>query len=357
MTRFLWPGFDSSRKLSTEEAVELAARVAELTKAGLPLGGGLRALSVEMPGRRLPGVLRAMADRLDAGADLAAAIDAEGRRLPPCLRGLVLAGLHTGRLAEVLEEYADLQRKQLEIRRRIWLALAYPLLLLAMLALLAVFSDRIVVRMFFKIFQDFGTKLPALTLLVLKISGPAAWFFWGLFLAFLGLAIAIRFGSAASWGWPALRRIPLIGPLLRWGYLSQFSRLMGMALEQRVPLPDAMRLTASGLGDAGLARDCLQAADEIEHGRPLDESLAARRQFPDSLIPIVEWGQKIPALDEAFRAAAEMFEGRIRTQGTLLEALLLPIVLLVIMVSAGMFVVAMMLPMISLIQCLSGPGG
>ena len=58
MMQFRWPGFDSLRKLSPEEATEFAARVAELTKAGLPLGPGLRALADELPGRRLPRVLR-----------------------------------------------------------------------------------------------------------------------------------------------------------------------------------------------------------------------------------------------------------------------------------------------------------
>ena len=75
MMQFHWPGFDSLQKLSAEETAELAARVAELTKAGLPLGEGLRALADELPGRRLRRVLRTLADRLDAGMDLAEAIE------------------------------------------------------------------------------------------------------------------------------------------------------------------------------------------------------------------------------------------------------------------------------------------
>ena len=68
----------------------------------------------------------------------------------------------------------------------------------------------------------------------------------------------------------------------------------------------------------------------MESGRVLYESMAARRQFPASMIPVVEWGQRAPALPDAFRAAAEMFEGRIRSQDSLLEAILLPILFLLI---------------------------
>ena len=42
----------------------------------------------------------------------------------------MLAGVRSGRLAEVLEEYVDLQHSQSELRRRVWMALAYPFILL-----------------------------------------------------------------------------------------------------------------------------------------------------------------------------------------------------------------------------------
>ena len=87
--------------------------------------------------------------------------------------------------------------------------------------------------------------------------------------------------------------------------------------------------------------------------RVLYESMAGRPQFPPSLIPIVEWGQRAPALADAFRAAAEMFEGRVRTQGSLLEAVLLPIMFMLIFCLVGAFVVAMFLPLIGIITWLS----
>ncbi len=144
--QFRWPGFDSLRKLSPEEATEFAARVAELTKAGLPLGAGLRALADELPGRRLPRVLHDMADRLDAGDDLLGALESQGASLPVHLRGLMLAGVRSGRLAEVLEEYVDLQHSQSELRRRVWITLAYPFILLLFMTVLAAFAGVYVVR-------------------------------------------------------------------------------------------------------------------------------------------------------------------------------------------------------------------
>lgn len=345
---------DSLQRLSADEAAQLAARVAELTKAGLPLGDGLRALADELPGWRLPRVLRNVANRLDAGDSLVAALESQGSRLPGHLRGLMLAGVRSGRLAEVLEEYVDLQRSQLELRRRIWTTLAYPFVLLVLMTMLTAFAGLIIVPGFVRIFQDFGTKLPDLTVWVIKGSRPMVLFFTTLLVLSILVPMWLRMSPGLGWLWPALYRVPMIGPLLRWIHLSRFARLMGVLLDQQVPLPEALRVTAVGLRDTRLAQGCRLAAEDVERGRPLGESLAARRPFPPTLIPMVQWGQQAAALPEAFHAASEMFEGRARSHGTLLETTMLPIMLMLILMFVGFFVVAMFLPMLRLVVCLAG---
>jgi type II secretory pathway component PulF len=353
MTTFSWPSLDASQRLSAEEATELAARVAELTKAGLPLGDGLRALAGELPGRRLPHVLKMLADRLDAGEDLAVAIDSIGPHLPPHLRGLVLAGLRSGQLAEALEEYVVLERSQSEMYRRLLSRLLYPFVLLAILTLVMVVIRVLIIGGFARIFMDFNARLPLMTEWFIWYSWPAM---WGM-VALLCLAAVVPFLLAAapraSSLWSLLYKIPMFGPLLRWGHVAQFARLMGLLTEQRVSLPDALRLTSDGLRDANLALGCRRAAAEVDQGRTLAESMVEQRQFPASMIPLVAWGQGTPALPVAFRSIAEMFEGRVRSQGSLLEAILLPVIFLLIVTFVGFFTIAMFLPLIDLIKHLS----
>jgi type II secretory pathway component PulF len=350
MVQFSWPSLDASRKLSTEEATELAARMAELTKAGLPLGEGLRALAGELSGRRLPHVLEVLADRLDAGEDLGVAIDAIGPYFPPHLRGLVLAGLRSGQLAEVLEEYVDLERSQSEIRRRLLSSLLYPFVLLAILTGVTVLTRLLIIGPFDDIFKSFNVTVPTVTTWFIRTSWLAMWGTVVVFCALTAVPILLATMPRATLLWSAMYRIPALGPLLRWSHVAQFARLMGLLTEQRVPLPDALRLTSQGLRDANLALGCRRVAEDIDNGQSLVESMAAKPQFPASMIPVVEWGQRGPALPDAFLAIAEMFEGRARSQGSLLQAILMPVMFLTIVTFVGVFVVAMMLPMIQLIQ-------
>jgi type II secretory pathway component PulF len=354
MTRLNLPGFGSLRKLSPEEAADLAARVAELTKAGLPLGAGLRALAEELPGWRLPRVLDALADRLDAGDDLVDALESQGQNLPLHLRGLMVAGVRSGRLAEVLEEFVDMQRSQAELRRRVWLGLAYPFILLVFMAALAMVANLYIVRAFAKIFADFNTSLPWLTEVTICMAGPVMWFAIAIVLLATAIPVILWFAPKTRWLWPIVHRLPMLGQLLRWSHLTQYARLMGILLEQKVPLPDALRLSAAGTHDASLAQGSMQVAEDVEKGRVLYESMSEHRQFPSSMIPVIQWGQMAPALPDAFRSAAEMYEGRVRSQRSLLEGILLPIMCLAVVTFVGFFVIAMFLPLISLIDRLSG---
>lgn len=353
MAHFSWPSLDASRKLSPEEATELAARMAELTKAGLPLGDGLRALAGELFGRRLSHVLQVLANRLDAGDDFAGAIDAIGPYLPPDLRGLILAGLRSGQLSVALEEYVDLERSQNDMRHRILSSLLYPFVLLVILTALAIFARVCIVDAFYKVFLDFGVRVPTLTIWFVHSSWPAMWAMLVILSTAIFVLAFLASSCHASSLWSVLYRIPMLGPSLRCGHLARFARLMSLLTEQRVPLPDALRLTSDGLRDAGLARGCRRVADDVENGLVLFESMAAKRQFPASMIPLVEWGQRAPDLPNAFHAIAEMFEARVNSQSSLLEVILLPVMFLMITGFVGLFVIAMMLPMISLIQCLS----
>jgi type II secretory pathway component PulF len=252
-----------------------------------------------------------------------------------------------------MEEYASIERMRQETRRRIAVTLAYPGILLALLLAVLAGLGVLVVPQFHKIFMDFACELPAAT----------EWILWGFQYGlwwFLCFVVLVAFGLYLACTLPAphwLRRIaygiPLIGPVIRANGLVAFSRLMRLFIDQRVPVTEALRLTADGVRDPALAVACRRASEEVAAGQLLSESLAGYWQFPPTLFPFVRWGQQIPDLTEAFQAAAEMYEGRMRLRETLLAGILPPLAFAVIGSAVGFIIVGLFLPLISLIQNLT----
>src|SRR5689334_183430 len=92
---------------SDGDALEFARQVAGLASSGQPLPSGLRALGEELPRGHLRRMLESVARRVEAGESLEQAMTAEGPSFPAPLRGLVAAGVRSGKLAEALGRFLD----------------------------------------------------------------------------------------------------------------------------------------------------------------------------------------------------------------------------------------------------------
>jgi type II secretory pathway component PulF len=150
-----------------------------------------------------------------------------------------------------------------------------------------------------------------------------------------------------------LKSVPLLGPIARWAALARFSRLLALLIENRLTMPECLRLAGAGSRDAELLGACRLAADSTEGGQSLRASLGALAAFPKSLGPIAEWGEQARALPEALRTAAEMFEGRVETQLTLLRMLTPPLTFLLVLWGLLFLVSGALLPMVGLIEKLT----
>jgi type IV pilus assembly protein PilC len=340
----------------SEGGAELGVQLAELAKTGLPLAPGLRAMATELGGRRGRRAARALvrvADRLDSGVPLDTAMEMEGRRFPQHLRGLVQAGIQTGRLGEAMEEFVTLEQNRLALRRRIRLSLTYPAILFALGSAILLLFYTMAVPQFAKIYADFGPDLPPLTTLVISFAKYRGWQYF----AVCGLVLLAIFLVRAL-GWPAeaqriVDRIPIFGSIGRWAGAAEFARLAAVMLDQQVPLPEAFRLTTLGMrrGDYRLA--CRDVAIQLEAGRPLWDCLAPHPQVPRSLRPFVQWGDQTPSLAAGFRAAAEMFESRARLYTTIFNRMAPPLVFIFIWSLLGLTIIALFIPMVRIIMLLS----
>ena len=79
--------------------------------------------------------------------------------IPPHLRGLVVAGVRSGQLGDVLLRFSTYAGFANDLKRRLVLSLAYPLLTLAIAIGLSIFVSSFVVTQFEHIFKDFNVPL------------------------------------------------------------------------------------------------------------------------------------------------------------------------------------------------------
>jgi general secretion pathway protein F len=341
-------------RASVAESSEFAGHLAALTRTGLPLPSGLRALGSELPHSRLGRVMVRTAERLEVGSPLDDAVAGLAGEFPPHLRGLMVAGARSGKLGDVLGQFVRYVSLGAALRRRFWMAIAYPVFLLVAITLLYVFLFLWVVEAFERMLKDFGLQVPPITKVLFLLAnatreqGPSV-LLWGSLILLVGLA-CFRFTMSPAARRTILTAIPLVGPLLRYSVLAEFCHLTGLLVESEMPLPEALALAGEGVNAAELSTSVRAMRRSVEEGRSLAASLDLWPRCPAGLREVLEGSEARGDLPAALHMAGDMFEARARGQASFASSLFAALTLLLVIWGIGFVLIGLYLPVFNLFK-------
>ena len=346
---------------SPEDLIALVEQLSSLSRSGLPLPSGLRAAGEEVTSSSLRSIFFELADRVESGSNLEQALSSTGRQFPEHLRGLVLAGARSGRLADVLIEYVRGVNLGLELRRRFWWTLAYPMFALLVVLALVGFVCSLSVKAIDSLIGDlpnFGQRKAS----SIEMLGAMARFITdhGLEMV-IGASIVpfvvwatLRFGVGPARRHRLLCSVPVIGPILRFTSLTEFCHLLALLIEADTPLPLAFEMAGASVRDADLAEACGRMGRAVEEGSSLSNAVQLWDSIPAGLGQLFRWSEDRQNLPSALHLAGEMFESRARSQSSFASSVASTLLLLLILWWIGFAIAALYLPLISMINRLSG---
>ncbi len=343
--------------LSEEDVVHLTEQVARLSDAGVLLPSGLRALGEEQPSRRVRSVLNQLADRVEGGEPLDQALESLRSQVPGHLRGIVVSGMRTGRLSQMLGHYAAYANVGSDLRKRLLLDLTYPFLCWCMAFALVGFLLGGIGYKFGEIYKDFGVPLPFITRLIVQTSQVVRTYWWvpvNLVALVAVLFVLARLALGAAERFSLIANIPFLGRVWRWTSLAEWCHLLALLVEDEVPLSEGVTLAGDGVCDADVGRASRFMGQDLEHGLSLSQAVGRAGLFPSGLERMLNWAESNRGLPEALHMAGELFESRARAQSAVVNTVSTVLTVLFILQAVGVVVVFLFVPMITLISKLSG---
>jgi type II secretory pathway component PulF len=344
---------DSEGTLRDEQLTTLVEAVGSAAAGRVPLEVTLAALADEREDPRLAAVARRLVSQLEQGVSIGQAVATLEHQLPSEIHGLLRAGVESGDLAGTFERFGDQRLATRRVGRRIRAAIAYPLLIVAILVPLMLFISVYVIPMFKDLFEEFDLPLPGVTHLVLETGEQMPGLIGGLLLFLIGIPVALRIVGGRWLFHRARGATPLIGPLWIWCGQREFSAQLASFLDLRLPLIGAVGRTGDVISDRNIARACRRVVERLESGQPLSTCLSQSIHFDRSLVALVAWGESQGLLPEALRISTEVFDDRIEQQASLIQRLLPPVTLVIVGMLVFFVVIGLMLPLVKLIEALS----
>src|SRR5579863_2352570 len=157
------------RKVKLEPFLIFNQQFLTLIRAGLPILGSLQMLAKNQKNAHFSSQLDDVATRVKTGEALSSAFEAQSG-FPVMFTTTLLAGERSGNLQEVLERYVSFQRITLTFRKKLITSLIYPCVLLVLVTALVTFMFAYVVPQFALLYDQLGSKLPEMTVVLLNFS-------------------------------------------------------------------------------------------------------------------------------------------------------------------------------------------
>jgi type II secretory pathway component PulF len=315
---------------------------------------GLEAIAAELVPGPLQRTLQVIAQNLREGNDLA---DIE--KIPGVAAELVAiarAGKSSSTIEQALQSVMAYSREQLYSRPRLPLAATYALFVLACATILYFAVLAFLVPIFNQIFWDFEVSLPRPTAILSAQGRFVTAHPWLCSASLVFLIVAAVIVVRRLPGWLAGKRIgfsiPVIGPWLKYSSLARFSRLSATLLRCGLELPEALRRSGQATADDGLKKPAEQLAQDIEDGRGFSDCDLGTI-LPRAFLVAASQDGKGAMNADLFDALGEMYQARSTDQIAILNAVVGPIVFVLVGILVIFIVSALYGPLIALIQNLT----
>jgi len=343
----------SRRKVKLEPFLIFNQQFLTLIRAGLPILGSLQMLGRIQKNAAFAGQLEDVASRVKTGEALSAAFEAQSG-IPLMYITTLLAGERSGNLPEVLDRYVNFQKVALALRKKLTGSLIYPCVLLTLVCALLIFMLTVVVPKFADLYDQLGSKLPAMTLDLLAFG---TWMRHNiLWLALIAAATAFaahRF-SLTERGREFVDsvrvRLPVLGKIWLKYQVGLFARTLSTLLTGGLPLVPSLETASRSISSLRVSRAVMTSVSTVREGTSLAESLARTGVFPDLATEMITVGEQTGALPQMLNSMAEFFEEDVATALAAALALIEPAILIVMGVVVVFILISLYLPIFSLGQ-------
>jgi type IV pilus assembly protein PilC len=355
------PKLGMGKKVKSKELSIFTRQFSVMIDAGLPLVQCLDILAQQQDNKYFQAILMQVRQDVEEGSTLASAMARHPKVFDQLYSNMVDAGETGGILDLILQRLSTFIEKMVKLKRDVISAMIYPTAVIVMAIAAVAVIMIVVIPQFQNIFLGLlgpGEQLPLPTRIVIGISDfLAGWggltILVGIVAAVIGIKFYYRTPNGRYYIDKLLLKIPIIGAIFRKIAVARFSRTLSTLLSSGVPILQALDITARTAGNVIIENAILKVRAGVESGQSFVEPLKATEVFPNMVSQMIGIGEQTGALDAMLGKIADFYEQEVDNAIANLLTLIEPILIGFLGVTIGSIVIAMYLPLFTLIGKLS----
>ncbi len=335
-------------RVSTKDVVILSRQLSTLFQAQVSALRIFRLLGNEADNKVLGAKLQTIADDLQAGSAISAAMAKHPKVFSEFYVSMIKAGEESGKLDETFAYLADYLDRTYELVGKAKGALIYPAFVVVTFITVMILMFTIVIPKISAILIEGGQAIPAYTAVILGISN---------FLVndgFIVLIVAIIVGFIfvryirTPTGGLAFDQFklatPYVGTLYRKLYLSRLADNMNTMLLSGIPMIRAIELTASVISNRIFKNILIESVEAEKGGKPVSEALSNNKIIPGIMIQMMKVGEETGELGNILKTLARFYAREVTTAVDALVDLIEPLMIVVLGLGVAILLASVLIP-------------
>lgn len=344
-------------KVNAKDLQVFTRQFAVLVGSGVPILQSLEAMAQGGRSANMTMAIRGVLEAVGRGRPLAEAMAGFPGVFDRLYVNLVKAGEEGGVLDVVLNRLAEYIEKSVKLRGKVTGALWYPAAIIAVAILVISGIMIFVIPNFVKMFQGSGQELPALTRMVVQMSGYFRDYWWMMLGGVIGAIFLIRAYYESDDGRKVIDRIlidvPVFGTLIQRNAIARVSRTLSTLLGAGVRIIDALDIAGATAGNWVIEKGMLDAKDVVSKGRALAEPLQKIKYFPVMVTQMISIGEQTGNIDTMLSKVADFYEDEVETAAEAMTSMIEPLLMVFLGAIIAVIVIAMYLPVFSMAGAVS----
>jgi len=345
------------KRVNAKNLAVFTRQFSVMIDAGLPLVQCLDILGGQEEDKHFAKVILDTRSDVESGSSLADAMKKHPKTFDALFTNMIAAGEAGGILDTILKRLAVYIEKNVKLKGQVKSAMVYPTAVIVIAAVIVTIILWKVIPTFAGMFAGLGAELPLPTRVVIFLSNGVVRFMPFIVVGIVAITFGIRQFYATTNGRHTidalLLKLPILGLILRKIAVARFCRTLSTLISSGVPILDGLEITAKTSGNAIIEDAIMTTRKSIERGETVSSPLKETKVFPAMVTQMIGVGEATGALDTMLAKIADFYEEEVDTAVAGLLTLLEPVMIAVLGGIVGGIVIAMYLPIFSLISKLT----
>ncbi len=336
-------------RVNTKDLVVFFRQLAVMIDANMPIVKALRILVRQTHNPTLKMVIAGLADEVEGGNSLSSGMDAFPEVFTPFFVNIIKSGETSGRLSQVMNYLADQKEKDYDLESNLKGAMIYPAFIISALIVVGFIVMTFVIPKMTSMIVESGAKMPFITQVLISVSSFFAHFWWLIIamalIAVFAISISLRTEKGSKLFDLMKIRMPIFGNMFKYIYIVRICRSLNTLLKGGVPISRGLEVVRDVVDNKVYFEVLSNTIKEVSEGNSIAEGFAISEDIPVMVYQMIGVGEEIGKLEEILEKITDFYSREINNNVKNLSSMIEPLIMVVLGITVGLFVAAIILPM------------